>query len=161
MVVGDPVCTAFQQAKYVFMIFIRNIERYGYAFHDASSVIARQETTPEIAVFRDYSINRDGTDTAEFTVGGLAHTRNPVIVDEGKTMVSAESRIFFWNLTNSSCRYSDATNQFRKFAASRMPRRGTGGGSNTRTGTSAARTAIGPLGTDAVNAVVAGATALG
>jgi hypothetical protein len=104
MVIGDPVCTAFQEAKYVLMIFIRDIERYGYAFHDASSVIARQETTTEIAVFRDYSINRDGTDTGEFTAGGLAHTRNPVIVDEGKTMVFCRKicRIFFWNLTNSS-----------------------------------------------------------
>jgi hypothetical protein len=89
MVIGDPVCTAFQQAKYVLMIFIGDIERYGYAFHDASSVIARQETTAEIAVFRDYSINRDGADTGEFTAGGLAHTRNLVIVDEGKKMVSS------------------------------------------------------------------------
>jgi hypothetical protein len=58
-----------------------------------------------------------------------------------------------------SC-YSDASNQFRKFAASRMPRRGGGGGSTTRAGTSA-RTAIGSMGTDVVRAVVAGTTALG
>ncbi len=51
--------------------------------------------------------------------------------------------------------------QFRKFAASRMLRRGGGGGGVTRTGTSAARTAIGPCGTDAVRAVGAGSTALG
>ena len=55
----------------------------------------------------------------------------------------------------------DASNQFRKFAASRMPRRGGAGGSTTRTGTSAARTATGPWGTDAVRAVVAGTTDLG
>jgi hypothetical protein len=76
MVIGDPVCTAFQQAKYVLMIFIRDIERYGYAFHDASSVIARQQTTAEIAVFRDCSINHDGTDIADVYLGGL---RTPAI----------------------------------------------------------------------------------
>ena len=42
-----------------------------------------------------------------------------------------------------------------------MPRRGGGGGSTTRTGTSAARTAIGPMGTVAVRAVVVGTIALG
>src|ERR1700751_2658260 len=42
-----------------------------------------------------------------------------------------------------------------------MPRRGGGGGNNNRTGTSAARTATGPWGTDAVRAVVAVTTALG
>jgi hypothetical protein len=103
MVIGDPVCTAFQQAKYVLMIFIRDIERYGYAFHDASSVIARQGTTAEIAVFRDYSINRDGTDTGEFTAGGLAHPQSRYR-RSGKNdgFCRKICRIFFWNLTNSS-----------------------------------------------------------
>jgi hypothetical protein len=33
-----------------------------------------------------YSINPDGTGTADFTAGGLSHTRNLVIVNEGKTI---------------------------------------------------------------------------
>ena len=56
---------------------------------------------------------------------------------------------------------SYASSQFRKFVGSRMLRRAGGGGSTTRTGTSAARTAIGLLGTVAVRAVAAGTTALG
>ena len=33
-----------------------------------------------------YSINPDGTGTADFTAGGLSHTRSLVIVNEGKTI---------------------------------------------------------------------------
>jgi hypothetical protein len=102
MVIGDPLCTAFQQAKYVLMILIRGIERYGYAFHDASSVIARQETRADIAVFP--GLFDQSRQNGEFTAGELAYTRNLVNVDEGKTMVFWRKicRIFFWNLTNGS-----------------------------------------------------------
>ena len=33
-----------------------------------------------------YSINPDGTGTADFTAGGLSHTRHLVVVNEGKTI---------------------------------------------------------------------------
>jgi hypothetical protein len=40
MVIGNPVCTALKHFHHILMVFIRNIERYSYAFHDNLSVLA-------------------------------------------------------------------------------------------------------------------------